>query len=216
MTRLADIEIRLAPVPDGPADLSLLSATERERHVGMDPGAGRAFACGRALLRQMLGAVLALPPENVMLTQSGAGRVALVSAGAAGPHFSVSHTQYEGRAWVTVAVSRDLPVGIDIEAPGRALDWRRTATRRYHPDEMQRLASLPEGEARQAFFDLWTQKEALVKLRDGKLLPTLAALVPADVWSVTRRLSPLPLTCSLVVDGPEERSVAWHLPGDRA
>ncbi|WP_308908979.1 4'-phosphopantetheinyl transferase family protein [Pseudokordiimonas caeni] len=213
---MADIEIRLEQVSVALADLTLLSVAERGRHAGMDPEAGRAFACGRTLLRRMLGALLELSPENVVLTQSGAGRVALASAGGKGPYFSVSHTHYEGGAWVAVAVSQGVPVGLDIEAPGRALDWRRTATRRYHADETRMLARLPEDEARQSFFDIWTRKEALVKLRDGKLLPTLAAPMPVDVWAVTRRLSPLPLTCSLVVEGPEERSVAWHLPGDRA
>jgi len=213
---LAEIVIRLMEVPGGPPDLSLLSEAEQARFAGMESETAATFACGRSLLRRMLGARLAIQPESVALVQPGAGRVTLVTSEGNGPFFSVSHTRVSGKAWVAVAVSDASPVGLDIEAPERGLDWKRLAARRMHPQEKETLFNLPAREAQALFFDIWTVKEALVKLRDGKLLPTLAAAMPDDIWRETHRFAATGLTASIVAEGPTERTVEWHLPADGA
>lgn len=68
-------------------------------------------------------------------------------------HFSISHSG----AWWVCAFS-DAPVGVDLQRVQPALETS-IARRFFHPDEGAWLAGNPTG-----FFQLWTAKEACVKL----------------------------------------------------
>ena len=62
-----------------------------------------------------------------------------------------------------VAVSRDRPVGLDIEALGPVDPT--TLRRSLAPGERSALEALPEAERTHAFFRAWTRREAYLKAR---------------------------------------------------
>jgi 4'-phosphopantetheinyl transferase len=121
----------------------------------------RHFAAARGQLRQVLAAYTGDAPAALLLAADAHGKPYL--ARAPRPlHFNLAHSG----AWALVAVSAAQPVGADIEFTGRALDDRASIARRFFaPGEAQRLAALPEAEQPEAFFRIWTRKEAYVKAR---------------------------------------------------
>jgi 4'-phosphopantetheinyl transferase len=93
-----------------------------------------------------------------------------------GPFFNVSHSG----DYAAAVVSENAPVGIDIENTERERggNFSRLAERAFHPDELSRFNENP---TRQHFYELWTQKEAFVKMRGGGLgigLKTFSVLSP--------------------------------------
>lgn len=85
-------------------------------------------------------------------------------------YFSVSHV---GSAML-VALCRDAPVGVDMEAVQRMVrDPLRMARRYFHPAEVHWLQSLSSAELGSAFMRLWTCKEAVVKATGGGIVSGL-------------------------------------------
>lgn len=86
---------------------------------------------------------------------------------------SIAHSE---RA-VAVAIGRGAALGVDLE-------WRRLrrfhvlAQHYFHPREAEELASLPDHQQTDAFYSLWTRKEAVAKAAGTGM--TLATLVAAD------------------------------------
>jgi len=92
--------------------------------------------------------------------------------------FNLSHTE----DIALLAVSSGLDVGIDIENRQRNSDWQGIARRFCTPEEQEALFSSGSmDEQREAFFDLWTRKEAYIKaLGSGLALsPTQFSLTVA-------------------------------------
>jgi len=137
-------------------------------------------AGARHALRAVCAACLGRPPDEVPLRHlcpsCGAddhGRPYL--AGPDGlPHISLSHS---GRR-VAVALS-DAPVGVDTERVRDDIDWSRMRALVLAPGE-------PEPGGREAWFNRWCLKEAVVKMTgDGLRLPMpLVRLEPGgpDGW----------------------------------
>lgn len=76
-----------------------------------------------------------------------------------GLEFNVSHSG----SHALIALARHLPIGIDIEGPGRARSIDDIAQRYFAPSEAAALRRLPEEQRRVAFLRLWTGKEAVLK-----------------------------------------------------
>ena len=99
------------------------------------------------------------------------------------PHFSVSHS---GELWCCLMA--DFPVGIDIqEKSSRTSEALSKLAKRYFSDAEAAYSDL-YGE--DAFYRIWTRKEALVKLTDGRLYSTLKniSLLDSD-YELTEELS---------------------------
>jgi 4'-phosphopantetheinyl transferase len=77
-----------------------------------------------------------------------------------GPFFSVSHSG----DYAAAVVCPNAPVGIDIENTEdmRGGNFFSLAKRAFHPEELAYFAENPE---RGRFYEIWTQKEAFVKMR---------------------------------------------------
>ena len=90
---------------------------------------------------------------------------------AGGPCFSISHC----REAVAVAVS-DTPVGVDVESVRR---FDEALVRRTMNEEEQQRIFAAEEPAR-AFIRLWTQKEAVLKLRGTGIVDNLADVLTAS------------------------------------
>jgi 4'-phosphopantetheinyl transferase len=155
-----------APVPGAALD-ELLQPDELARadtYRGADDRAR--FVTGRALLRALLGQLAGCAPHDVQFdvrcSACGAphGRPRpMRPATARDVRTSVSHA---GRH-VLVAASRTR-VGIDVEACA-AVGFTTFDEIALSPAEHRQLAVLPEAERAPARVQLWTEKEALLKLR---------------------------------------------------
>jgi 4'-phosphopantetheinyl transferase len=122
---------------------------------------GDRWSAARGTLREVLGRALDVAPAAVALRYRPHGKPELDPACAprAGElRFNLSHSG--SRA--LIALGR-VEVGADLEH----LKKRRTddiARRFFAPGEQQRLFALPLAEREQAFFRLWTCKEAFLKV----------------------------------------------------
>jgi len=106
----------------------------------------------------ILASYLSCNPEEVRLSYGQYGQP-IVDSPSCPYTFS---TSYSGKNWV-LAISHENLVGVDIEqikeTPGLIL----IAQRLFHTDELNLIHSLPPIEQIQAFFNLWTLKEAYLK-----------------------------------------------------
>ncbi len=144
--------------PDAIGAPAFLTVSEQERagRFRFEDDRRRWSAC-RAALRNILAHELEMAAEDVPIVIDLMGKPMLATPWQ-DLHFNLSHC--DGLA--VVALSRDAPVGIDIECETRAADLPECETSFCHPAE---LASLPSKASDRAIalLDIWTAKEALLK-----------------------------------------------------
>lgn len=136
----------------------LLDAAERARADRFVFAEHRArFVVAHGLLRTLLAAYRKAPPGALRFVDGRYGKPSL--ADGAGPRFSLSHSE-DG---IAVALARDADIGVDIERV-RVMKDRDDLVARYFSDgEKEAYFALPPPRREQAFFRLWTRKEAFVK-----------------------------------------------------
>ena len=142
-------------------DENLLSYEEKVRAGRyVCRSAKRQFIASRAILREVLGEILACAPADIRLGYEKMGKPAIIA-----PHtlwkFNVSHS--DTQAVIAFAFGREL--GIDIEKESlMQTQAEELAQRFFSPPEFQKLMTIrPEVERIRAFFRCWTRKEALLK-----------------------------------------------------
>lgn len=183
---------------DPPSGEALLTDEERERSrrfVG--PLLQRRFVAARSRLRALLGRHLGCDPRNLAFVLNEFGKPRL--ADHPGVHFSLSHSQ--DRA--LLAVSDGPEIGADLEMM-RPIDHLDLARRYFHPDEVATIER--NDDPLQAFFRIWTLKEAVVKAIG------LGLSLPLDGFAVSIA-GPRPV----MAVAPAEAPGAWWLhaePGD--
>ncbi|MCE6950259.1 4'-phosphopantetheinyl transferase superfamily protein [Cereibacter sphaeroides] len=139
---------------DRPGEAALLAPDERTRAAAFATETLRArFIAGRSGLRLRLGAHLGLDPARIAFRYNRFGRPELPG----GPSFNLSHCG----GLAALALCSSAAVGVDIEAI-RPIE-RAVATRFFAPSELQALEPLAGADWEQAFFRLWTRKEAFLK-----------------------------------------------------
>jgi len=116
------------------------------------------FVARRGILREILGSYLDLPPGRVPLVTGVHGKPEL-APGAGALHFSVSHS--DGLA--LCAVTRDRPVGVDLERLRSVPEADEIAQRFFSAREKADFRALRPGAKRKGFFRCWTRKEAYLK-----------------------------------------------------
>jgi 4'-phosphopantetheinyl transferase len=129
------------------------------------------YATAHAALRRVLGAVLGVAPGDVRFERDGSGRPLLAGGG---PAFSLSHSG--DRA--LVAVRESGRIGVDVERLRDGIDVDRFAARNFTAFERAQIEACGAGgpaARRQAFFRVWTRKEAYVKALGRGLLHPLSA-----------------------------------------
>lgn len=144
------------------------------------PEHGRDFTVGRGRLREVLGDWTGTPPADLLFGETGKGKPCLEG----GPEFNLTHSG----GWAGLAVSSGLPVGLDLEA------WRHVerdvAERFFSPHEVAQMRALAGLPWKQAFFRVWTRKEAVIKALGTGLFHDLASfdvtLAPGDATRVER------------------------------
>jgi 4'-phosphopantetheinyl transferase len=151
--RLAlDLQARLAD-----ADWAVLGQEEGAHALRLHRHADRIrFVSTRAALRRLIGERLNRRPQDLTFVTNRFGKPSLPCACSGEPelHFNVSHAG----EFALLAISRNAPVGIDIERRDTALDVDSLLPQTLSAAERQ----LP-ADQRVDFFECWTAKEAVLK-----------------------------------------------------
>jgi 4'-phosphopantetheinyl transferase len=111
-------------------------------------------------LRQLLAAVLGTAPVELQFAAGTHGKPALAGKFAAsGLHFNLSHSDAFGLAgW---AWQRE--IGVDVEAWRQMNDAAALVRRYFSQAEIAAWEAVPPAQRSEAFFNIWTRKEAYVK-----------------------------------------------------
>jgi 4'-phosphopantetheinyl transferase len=212
------------PAAEVAALASVLSGDERERAARYRVSRAREeYQVSRALLRVLLGRYLGDDPSSLEFRPGPQGKPAL--AGGAPLCFNVSHSC--GVALIAVRAGGE--VGVDLEQVRPFENDLGLAERFFCAAESAALRALGEGR-REAFFHVWTRKEAYLKAGGLGLsggLERVEVSVPPDDpprvlridgdesaarrWSL-RALLPLPgYVGALALEGHDYRLRCWRL-----
>lgn len=119
----------------------------------------RQFIAGRVLARMLLGELCGVAPGALQLQERAGQGPAL-----AGPHraqgLSISHSG----PLVAVAVCADSALGLDIESIDPERDVLAIAEHAFDSARAAALAALPEAGRPRAFYRMWSEHEARIKL----------------------------------------------------
>ena len=137
--------------------LSLLSEEERTRAAGIaNPTVRARFEIGRGLRRKMLSGATGLLAEEITFAESEGDKPRALNV--AGWDFNVSHSG----DYVAVAVGRG-QVGVDLEQIRPVREMESIVDRYFHPDEGAVWRAVAPGLRKEAFFVLWSAREASMK-----------------------------------------------------
>ena len=129
------------------------------------------FIIFHGFMREILARYLQIKPIDIVYTKGDKGKPYLSSQLNSSIQFNLSHT----KDIALLAISNDSEVGVDIEHLDRKTDWQGIVKRFFTADEQQALFNLPEALQQQAFYELWTRKEAYMKVLGSGL-----SLSPTD------------------------------------
>ena len=168
----------------------------------LDPRQAQLWLGRRVALRRLMAAYMGLAPDDLRI-QRGGGLKPCLAPGQTGPRFSVSSSG----DWMGAAFSQD-EVGLDLELVRDDIAWEGLEERFFNEAERGWVARQPNAACRQqGCFQVWTRKEAQLKLR-GLGLAGLETLRQAEglgrCWVEDLTL-PLPLVGTLALD----RAPAW-------
>ncbi len=138
---------------------ALLSEEERARTARFAFEEDRqAYVAAHALLRTELSRRAGGAPQDWRFATAPLGKPFLVDP-PMDLRFNMTHT----RGMVAVALAEAIEIGVDVEPANRRAESMKLAERYFAPQEAALLRAL-EGDARRdAFFAIWTLKEAVVK-----------------------------------------------------
>lgn len=135
-----------------------LSETERLRCEAFKTAQMRdQFAICHQLKRGVLGHYLNLPPSEIRFTVADKGKPSIDPAdNRFGLEFNLSHCKH----YLLLGITQETPIGVDIEEP-KKLDSLGIAKRFFHTEEYQSILRARNQDQR--FYEIWVQKEAVVK-----------------------------------------------------
>lgn len=177
------VDLRRVPTAVGPnAEDSLLSEDERARAERFRLFVHRRrFRASRTALRRILSLYTGVAAGDLVFDYGPLGKPALANRSL---HFNLAHAE----DLALVAVTREGPVGVDVERIRPSPSLPRLARRVLSRVELRRLRTVSEAERPWAFYLAWTRKEALVKARGegvftglGRIEVTLTPGEPARV-----------------------------------
>lgn len=162
------------------SSLNELEKQRAERFI--NPEHGRRFTLVRGLLRQSLGFYLHQAPSTVLFHYNRYGQPSVKpDNNQTSFHFNISHS-HEMAAFA-FSHSR---VGIDIEYKKEMKNLNALINYISHPDEISEFKQLPAAETAEAFFRLWTRKEAFIKANGQGLSMGLRSIyIGIDDQSIT-------------------------------
>ena len=118
------------------------------------------YVLSHGILRMILARYLGSLPNRIELESRKRGKpVLLIPKGSDGLSFNLSHSH----ELMAVAISPVYDVGVDVEHIRYSPEFKSIARSYFHPDETLFLNRMPEHRKLNGFFQVWTQKEAVVK-----------------------------------------------------
>jgi len=156
------------------------------------------YIVGRGLLREILSHYLKTPPARLQFRYGPQGKPEL-DTGPAPLHFNLSHSG----GVVLYAVTRQQPLGVDVEAIRPLEDLEQIAEHFFSAAENSALRSLSPADKPTAFFNCWTRKEAFIKAVGEGLS------YPLDQFDVT--LTPGQPAQLLRVQNDPQATARWSL-----
>ena len=174
----------------------------------------------------VLGRMLGVNPTELVLAYGSHGKPHLAPGKhPADWHFNLSHSH----GLALLAVTRLGEVGVDVEQVRPMREMLGIAQRFFSKREQAALAALPEAEAPEGFFNLWTRKEAWLKAtgsgiggglegvevslapgEPAQLLSLFGDPVAAREWSL-QALAPVPgFPAALAIRAPVVAVHGWR------
>jgi 4'-phosphopantetheinyl transferase len=139
---------------------NILDEQERRRaDAFLSPQHRRRFVHAHAGLRQILHRYTGVHPAALRFASGKSGKPYLENLSAAAPNFNLSHS---GELAV-VAVGNLPEIGVDIEVIRPMPDWEELARMSFHPSESEWVGATAAHRRAEAFFRVWTAKEAYIK-----------------------------------------------------
>jgi 4'-phosphopantetheinyl transferase len=139
---------------------TLLSEPETERMNCLRHERDRAmFRWARGLVRTVLASYLDCPCRDIRFAANDFGKPILLVDGPPPLYFNLTHS----RGAIAMAISGGREVGIDVEERRRPVDYLALAERFFAEPEARHLRNLHPDDLPDAFFAIWTLKEAFVK-----------------------------------------------------
>lgn len=157
------------------------------------------FIAARSAMRRILGLYTTLPPEKLLFSYSVHGKPDLVVESGADLQFNLSHSH----ELALLAVTRQRPIGVDIEYIRPNVMGEKIAERFFSKREVEMLNRLPARLQPIAFFNCWTRKEAYIKAL-GKGLS-----YPLEKFAVS--LAPEESARLLWIENAPEEPKRWKL-----
>ena len=115
------------------------------------------FIAAHGCLRDIPARYLPIEPGQLSFSNGAYGKPFLSGVSAEGGlEFNLSHS----RDFALVAVTRNHPVGVDVEYVRRDIPREKIARRFFSEHELSDLLSLPLTRRETGFFNCWTRKEA--------------------------------------------------------
>lgn len=146
------------------AFLALLSTEEQARAQRFKFDIHREqFIAFHGFMRVVLAKYLDIDPVNVLYQKGDKGKpfIDMACSPEHSLQFNLSHTQDVA----ILAVMQEAEVGVDVEHIDRKTDWKGICKRFFTEPEQQALFSLKTPEEQElAFYELWTRKEAYMKV----------------------------------------------------
>ena len=192
---LADNEIHVwhAELEVGPKQLEslygLLDRQEQDRALQFKVRVPRdEFVVSHAFVRLALGKYLHVDPRDVQFRVSSNGKPELIGNGPL--RFNLSHTHNAA----VLAITRNRPVGVDVERIREDLDCMKLAERFFSTKEVNWLRSQPRTEMAKSFYGCWTAKEAYMKATGTGLSAPLAgfSVIPTNYEDLRLEISDRP------------------------
>jgi 4'-phosphopantetheinyl transferase len=138
----------------------LLSIDERQRAASfVFDKDRRRFAAGRGILRDILARYVGIHPADILFNVGSAGKPYLADQSGRSLQFNLSHSG--NLALLAVTVGEE--IGVDVEWVRSTVEVDQVAPIVFSPAEMAVLNGLVMPHKREAFFNGWTRKEAIVK-----------------------------------------------------
>ncbi len=127
------------------------------------------FIASHGFLHTVLAYYLDTPAGHILFSHGNNGKPSIIDE--QNPQqiqFNMSHSNN----LAILAICKGHQLGIDIEFMERKTDWQGVGKRFFTPNEQQAIARLPEEQQKEAFYRVWTRKEAHMKVTgEGLRLP---------------------------------------------
>jgi 4'-phosphopantetheinyl transferase len=123
----------------------------------------RRFIARRGILRCLLAKYAQMAPAKVEMLSTERGKLQIAPHQSSRIRFNLSHS----RGLSVYAFTLDRDVGVDIECIDQSMAWGSISRAFFTGCEQNVISRLPASRKSEAFFEIWTRKESILKA-DGR------------------------------------------------